>query len=128
MGVKLVDAQGTKHIKSQQELDATFNRVTAAAKKQRSADASHALDVYNKVVADGRFVKEFATDPGGAAGKLGLKLSASQIDRIQEATRVSAGGTVSDTVEVVAVAIIVLVLADVPDREIVIDTAGVIKA
>lgn len=128
MAVKLIEAPGHKRIKSQQELDRIFETVTAAARKKRSAEARHALEVYNKVVADGRFVKEFATDPGGAAQNLGLKLSPLQIEQIQEAGRVSGGGGVAaDTVELVAVAIIVLVLAGVPESEIVIDSTGMIK-
>jgi hypothetical protein len=127
MAVKLVPGSGATHIKSQEELDRVFNRVQAAAHKQRSADAQHALDVYNKVVADGKHVKEFASNPASAADKLGLKLTPAQVSRIQAATSVAGGGAAADTVELVAVAIIVLVLADVPDRELVIDTAGVIK-
>ncbi len=132
MAVKLVNAPGTVHLKSQDELNTVFATVSAAATKQLSADASQALAVYNKVVADGRFVKQFATDPGGAAQKLGLKLSPAQAGRIQEVAGISAkggkGGVLADDVELVAVAIIVLVLADVPDRDIVVDTTGIIKA
>lgn len=57
-----------------------------------------------------------------------MNLSSSQVERIQDVTSISAVGAAADDVELVAVAIVVLVLADVPDREIVIDTAGIIKA
>ncbi len=127
MAVKLVKTEGAAHIKSQEELDRIFNRAEAAAKKQRSADAQHAVQVYNKVIADGRHVKDFARDPAGTAQKLGLNLSAAQASQIQAVAHGAAGGAAADTVELVAVAIIVLVLADVPDRELVIDTAGAIK-
>jgi len=122
----LVKAEGPARIKSQEELDKVFARVQAAARKQRSADALHALEVYNKVVADGHHIKEFMSEPARVAEKLGLKLSPPEAARITAAHGLT-GGEVADTVELVAVAIIVLVLADVPDRELVIDTAGIIK-
>jgi hypothetical protein len=129
MPTKLVlrTVAGTAHIKSQAELDQLFKRAAAAAQKARSADASHALSVYNKIVADGRNVKAFAKDPGATAEKLGLKLSASEVSQIRAVQGLGSGGAAADTVELVAVAIIVLVLAVVPDRELVVDTAGVIK-
>lgn len=67
MPVKLVDAPAPGKIKSQEELDKVFRLVTGALNKTRTAETGRALDVYNKVIADGRFVKEFATDPGGVA-------------------------------------------------------------
>jgi len=121
----LRQSSGVAHIKSQSELDAIFSKATKAADKVRSGDAKHALEIYNKIVADGRHVKDFAANPATTAEKLGLKLSASEVAQVQAV--LGKGGAVSDTVDLVAVAIIVLVLARVPDYEIVVDTAGMIK-
>jgi hypothetical protein len=129
MPVKLVKAAGAVHIKSQEELDEVFSRAEAAVQKVRSADAAQALEVYNKVIADGRFVKEFGTDPGGTAQKLGLKLSPAQIAQIEAAYNVIGQKPIPDSVEVVCVAIIVLALAASPvHRDLVVDTSGIVKA
>jgi hypothetical protein len=136
MTLKLVDAPGPQRIKSQQELDEIFAKVSTAAKKMRSAarpaldmtEARHVLDVYNKVVADGRFVKVFPTDPGGAAKKLGLTLSQAEIDEIHEMTKASTGVR-EDCVIVIVIAICIVIAFgprdDAPDA--VIDSSGKIK-
>ncbi len=126
MALKLLDAAGPKRIKSQQELDKAFASVTAAVEKGRSADAHHALDVYNRVVADGRFVKEFATDPGGAAQKLGLKLSPAQIEEIQAMAKASTG-VHPDCLPVIVIAVCIVIAFGPKECDVVIDTSGKIK-
>jgi hypothetical protein len=128
MGITFVPTAGATAIKSQAQLSKLFSKASATAKKQDTADAKQALAVYNKIVADGRYVKQFASNPSAAAKRLGLELTAAQADKIRAAIATASGGAAATDVELVAVAVIVLVLAVVPDREIVIDSAGRIKA
>ena len=99
--------------------------------KVNKGDASSALKVYNAVVSDGRYIKEFSSDPSGTAKKLHLELSASAAAAVKEAVGFgvsTGGGPSSDVVDVICVAIIVLVLADVGDvanvENIMVDQSG----
>jgi hypothetical protein len=95
-------------------------------------DATEALKVYNAVIADGRFIKEFNSDPAKVAQKLNMQLSAGAVAAIKTAatfkgSTFGSGGTAEFPTEVVCVTIIVLVLARAPQGDILVDRSGVIK-
>lgn len=96
------------------------------------SQAEEALNLYNKAVQDGRFIKELTKDPAGVAEKLGLELSPEVASLMQETGTLSilqaqeAGAARSD-VELVAVAIIVIFLVSDPNVDVVIDESGLIK-
>ena len=99
--------------------------------KVNQTDAHAALKVYNAVVADGRYIKEFGSDPASAAKKLHMEISDHAAAAVKQAVGFgvsTGGGPSSDVVDVICVAIIVLVLADVGDvaneRNIMIDQSG----
>ncbi|GAB7549948.1 hypothetical protein [Cupriavidus sp. 8B] len=88
--------------------------------------ADEALKVYNAVIADGRFINDFKSDPDGVAKKLNLTLSPAAVQAVKTASGFR-GAAASDGVELVAVAVIVLVLAHNPNQRVVVDQSGALK-
>ncbi|WP_299656277.1 hypothetical protein [uncultured Jannaschia sp.] len=89
---------------------------------------NEALDIYNKVVEDGRYVRLLADAPKEAIERLGLRVSddaLSAVDRIR--TQLVDPGTVEGPVEaVIAVAVVIAVAAGAPQEGFVLDqSAGV---
>ncbi|MDP4200000.1 MAG: hypothetical protein Q8902_10580 [Bacteroidota bacterium] len=126
-------------ITSSKALAASVKHALDAAHKANfkvsTADSEAALKAYNAVVADGRYIKEFASDPAGAAKKLNIHLSDSAANAVKHAagfaSGASGGGAVSDSVDVVCVAVIVLILVlevpregDLMRQHIIIDHSG----
>lgn len=113
----------------------TASNISKTAHLKVSHDDATALcNFYNQVIHDGKHIKEFATNPESVAHKMNVKLSASALKNISEASRLAtgAGGNpAADTVDLVAVVIIVLVLAFAPDQEaqqhIIVDESGIMK-
>lgn len=99
-------------------------------------EGREALDLYNKAVRDGRYIRELSTDPARVAEELDVSLSPGAAALLREATRLSvmqgADGTGmprSDT-ELVAVAVIVVIIlveAPGPETELIVDASGQVK-
>lgn len=123
-----------KVIASPQNLATRVNAATAAAQKANlafpQAVGDEALALYNATVTDGRYIQDFKTDPAGVAAKLGLPISQATVDAIKEVSSlgpVRTPGGAAEISDVVAAAIIVLVLAVSPDQELVVDSSGLLK-
>lgn len=107
------------------------------------ADAEKAIEVYNAVITDGRYIKAFASDPAGVATNLNLQLPPAAADAIKQAATLKGSqvlgrpgrpGEPFGAVEVVAVAVVVVIVGGIVlivvvtrDKEIVIDESGKIK-
>lgn len=117
---------------SETNVASAFKQVSLKAQeanfKPSATDANQVLNVYNEVVKDGRYVKDFSKDPGGVAAKLGLKLTPQQVSEVNKAAGFSSGSPVSDDVELVAVAVIVIIVAVKPEQQVVVDSSGMVKA
>ena len=120
------------HNISEANVTRSFKQVSQKAQeanfKPSAADANHILSVYNEVVKDGRYVKTFSKDPEGVAAKLGLKLTPQQASEVGKAAGFSSGSPVSDDVELVAVAVIVIIVVLKPDGQVIVDSSGMVKA
>lgn len=127
---------------SPERLEAAYHLVQADPQvkqlKLTDADAKALADLYNKVVTNGDSRQDFIKDPAKIAAKYHVTLSAVALDQLRKAGAIKAvhdtlhpgGGTNESPVEVVAVAIIVLVLArptDQLDHQIVVNSAGAIR-
>ncbi len=55
--------------------------------KLSKSDSTKLINVYNAVVADGRFIREFLSDPGGVAKKLRMSLPPSAVDAVHKASK-----------------------------------------
>ena len=117
-------------------LAAAYELSIADAKRAKfqvpEAQANEILAAYNKVVADGRFVRDFGKEPAKVAKELGIRLSDAAAGTIAKAGAfkgANPGGPISDDVSVVCVAIIVVVccVARNPDQEVIIDSSGALK-
>ena len=121
--------------KIQNDLKIAANTAKTSNFKVSKADTAAITKFYNAVVHDGRFIKELSTNPQDVANKLKIKLSSSAIKNLQSAIAIAAsghGGTVSDDVELVAVAVIVVIIClDVPENvantHIIMDESGILK-
>ncbi len=88
-----------------------------------------ALDLYNKVVADGRYVELLRTDPRLAADKVGMKIDPSHwraIQSIADKLR-NPGGPVEGPLEAVIAVVVVIAWAK-PSEGVVIDELAGIRA
>lgn len=88
-----------------------------------------ALALYNKAVADGRFVDLLRSDPKSAADKLGVKVDLDHwkaIQSIAEKFR-NPGGPVEGPIEAV-IAVAVVIACAKPSEGVVIDESGLIRA
>ena len=106
-------------------------KAQAANFKPTTTDANHILEVYNQVVKDGRYVKQFASDPAGAATKLGLKLTPTEASEIQQAGRLSGGSADGDPGDVggilITVGVVLVIVAVHPENQVIVDSSGMIK-
>lgn len=128
-----------KVISEPQKLAAAIKVASADAEKSNinlsQDDATGLMTAYNAVVKDGRFIKQFETDPQGAAQKLNLKISDNATKAVQNAAKFSAvkqlggGNPAADTVDVICVAVIVVLCAKPTfgDQQVVIDQSGMLK-
>ncbi|HEY5369161.1 MAG TPA: hypothetical protein VIJ75_09230 [Hanamia sp.] len=97
-------------------------------------DANSLMTAYNAVVKDGRYIKQFESDPKGAAKKLNLNISDSAAKAVQTAVKFNGvrqlgGGAAADTVDVICVAVIVVLCAKPTfgDQQVIIDQSGMLK-
>lgn len=96
------------------------DELSTSARKQ-------ALNLYNKVVADGRHIELLRTDPAAAAKKLGIKVSEEAILAIDAvASALRKPGTVMGPLEAVIAVVVVIAWAK-PSEGIVIDEAANIR-
>lgn len=112
-----------------------LKRLGTRSGKVDAAD-QEVLDLFNRVVADGRHVYEFLVAPAAVAHKLGLKPSRTALKRIKDydlpelVGRIGAGGTVSlnpgPIIAGVVVAAIIVLWSHDP-RRVVIDESGRVK-
>lgn len=88
-----------------------------------------ALKLYNKAVADGRFVDLLRTDPKSAAEKLGVKVDLDHWKAIQSIADKfrNPGGPVEGPIEAV-IAVAVVIACAKPSEGVVIDESGMITA
>jgi hypothetical protein len=97
--------------------------------------AQEVLDLYNAVIADGRYLAEFQADPGAVAKRLGLTVSSEAIAVVSTvASRmdgdvgvVGAAVVVSVAVVGIAVATAIVSSAADPRARILIDESGRVK-
>ncbi|MDQ1031657.1 hypothetical protein QF035_009239 [Streptomyces umbrinus] len=129
-----------RSITSTTVLEAAYRSGSAEAQARNLSatpeEGREALDLYNKAVRDGRYIKELSTDPVRVAEQLDVSLSPGAAALLQEATTLSlmqgADGTGmarSDT-ELIAVAVIVIIIlleAPTPDTEVIVDESGQVK-
>ena len=111
------------------------------AMKKRAARASpgkmddadrEVLAFFNKVVIDGRYIKEFAETPSKVARELGTTLSRAGLARlkayrISEVVGVRGPGTVMSPAAVAVVVAAIIVLWSNDPRKVVVDRSGVVK-
>jgi len=89
---------------------------------------AEALDFYNAVIADGRFVALLETDPRSAAESLEKRVSSRALDVISE-INTQIGGPVEGPVEaVIAVAVVIVLAPKIPAEGIVIDELATVRA
>jgi BioD-like phosphotransacetylase family protein len=94
------------------------------------AISAEVTDVYNAVISDGRYIKDFSIDPGGVAVKLGKNLSAPSIAAVKAAGKFRGAdpGVAASSVEVVCVAVIVVLCAKPSaGAEVIVDSSGQLK-
>jgi hypothetical protein len=109
------------------------DRATKAATGKLDAADREVLAFFNKVVVDGRYVKEFAeTPPTQVARKLGLRLSRAgqarlKAYRIADILGTRGPGTLMSPAAVAIVVAAIIVLWSNDPRKVVIDRSGVIK-
>jgi len=98
--------------------------------------AREVLDLYNEVIADGRFVGDFVEDPAAVARKLDLKVSPQALDVISNVaarmvgSRASVGAAIAViSVSVVAVAVTTAIVSSAADprARILVDESGMVK-
>jgi hypothetical protein len=88
-----------------------------------------ALDLYNKVVADGRYVDLLRTDPAAAAKKVGAKIDPDDwrvIQSVADKIR-NPGGPVEGPTEAV-IAVVVVIACAKPSEGVVIDESAMVQA
>lgn len=98
-----------------------------AADKQTAAEA---LEFYNAVIADGRFVGFMATDPAQAADRLFMQVRPEVTDLIRNSVALSQDGgpqAISPGGVVVAVVIVLVLVYSAPEPTIVVDQSGLVK-
>jgi len=94
------------------------------------------LDVYNQVIADGRYVGEFLDNPSAVAKKLDLKISRGALAVLGDVaarmagTRAAVGAAIAViSVSVVAIAVTTAIVSSVvdPRARILVDESGMVK-
>jgi hypothetical protein len=97
--------------------------------------ADEVLDLYNDVIADGRYVADFLSRPSGVARKLGRRVSKKAIQVIEAAGKSKradtgpVGAAVVVSIAVVGVAVTTAIVSSHADRRdrILIDESGRVK-
>ena len=93
--------------------------------------AEEALDLYNKVVIDGRYIDTVVNSPREVAEKLGTKVSDKALSHIEAvSTALRPGGAAVANVAVVAIAVavtVVIVKGSNHLEQVVIDQSGIVK-
>jgi hypothetical protein len=97
--------------------------------------AQEVLDLYNAVIADGRYLAEFQADPGAVAKRLGLKVSDEAVGVVSTvASRMDGdvgvvGAAVVVSVAVVGIAVTTAIVSSAADprARILIDESGRVK-
>jgi len=89
-----------------------------------------ALDIYNRIVEDGRFVRLLTESPRDAVDRLGLRVSDRALETIQLVQKsILEPGSVQGPIEaVIAVAVVVAVAAAAPQEGYVIDQSAAVRA
>jgi hypothetical protein len=94
--------------------------------------AADALELYNAVIADGRYLDELIEDPQLAADRLGQRVSSEAADLLRRAMSLEPGlGLVRELsrgrLAITVFIAIVILAADQPAEEVVIDDSGLVK-
>lgn len=123
-----------KFICSAGELEAAFVSASRTMEGQLvdipRGTAEEAVNFYNKVVTDGRYIDAMIENPSEVASKLGIKVSEEALVNIKKASSVLIPGSAKMNIAVVAVAVavtVVIVKGSNPLEEVVIDHSGFIK-
>lgn len=123
-----------KFICSTSEVEAAFISVSKKLEGQLvdipRGTAAEALDFYNKVVTDGRYIDAMINNPAEVASKLGVKVSEDVLGNIKEVGTFLAPGATKMNIAVVAVAVavtVVIVKGSNPSDLVVIDQSGLVK-
>jgi hypothetical protein len=109
--------------------------VSALRLNLNDADAQQLLELYNKTVTDGRYLRDLIGDPAGVAAKLNVSLSASAAEAMKRIgtmralqTALEEGGKITPYLFVAVVVIaIVVVIAFGPGGSVVVDSSGIVK-
>jgi hypothetical protein len=116
-------------------MDALRRRVAAGDidLQTEEAAAREAVNLYNSVIADGRYVGMLLTDPKGAAEHLGQSVSAEGAELLRRAVSLDPtfaeqqGAALSPVGEVFIIVFIAIVVAAREPEEMVVDESGLVK-
>ena len=112
-------------VRSVSELEA-FCQIVAKDPKLKNITltepvAREALDFYNQVVADGRFIWHLRDQPDQVAKNLGLQVSDEARSVVSQAAKLTGVGADNDVTIVVAIAIVIVAAKPQNVQEVVID-------
>lgn len=123
----------SKFISSSSEVEAGYGSMLQQVEGKldiTKGAAKEALDFYNRVVVDGRYINEMLEKPDAVAERLGLKISDEAKKSFQTISQAGKVGSVMNPIEVVAIAVavtVVIVKGSDPMEEIVINESGMIR-
>lgn len=132
---ELVKRWGDRHhfVRNATELEA-FIDIVSRRKEIRSMEvdrklAMEALDFYNKVVADGRYIWQLRDRGQDVAKELGVKVSRKALDVVVNAAGVTMPAEMGNDVTIVVAVVIVIACAAKPGdiREIIIDHSQAVE-
>lgn len=124
--------RGETLIKAIPKIDAYYSQLKKAKLTEvdelSTSARRQALNLYNKVITDGRYAELLKSDPAAAAKKLGINVSAGALSAIDAvAAELRKPGTVEGPVEAV-IAVAVVIACAKPAEGIVIDGSANIRA
>jgi hypothetical protein len=120
------------HAVTSAQLDAQHRQFTVSA-----ANSKEIVALYNATVKDGRFIRQFGSNPAQVAAKLNLSLSANAAAEITKASQLAGahvpvrpggGAGPISSVTVVCIAVVVVLCADTgPNSRVIVDRSGMVK-
>jgi|GEM_PF-1827202 len=118
-------------------MDALRSRVASGNLNVQAEEATsnEALELYNSVISDGRYVGMLLTDPAEAASRLGRTVSPQAVDLLRRAVNMDPtfadqqGEALSPVGEVFIIVFIAIVCAaqEPAPEEMVVDSSGLVK-
>lgn len=116
-------------------MDALRRRMADGTVDLRAEEATtrEAVDLYNSVISDGRFVGLLVSDPQEAASRLGRTVSPEAADLLRQAVSLDPtfaeqqGAALSPVGEVFIIVFIAIVVAAREPEEMVVDESGLVK-